>query len=187
MKKLVILCSILMLICGCKKKTYDGYYCNYQEQGVMIVLLDQNITNNQKDEINKKINSFEGLINYDFVDKEALGATSTNDLYDTYFIYLKNSDILETYLLDLQNTKGVYEATKSIVKDNISLYNFDGKNYHFQNIIDSDNRIEGIFKVKKNIIEFDSEDVPIIYLKDEFLCLDENCNKILTKTNELCE
>ncbi len=187
MKKLVILLVALVLISGCKKKTYEGYYCNYEEQGVMIVLLNQNVTASEKEEITKKINAFEGLLSYDFIDRKTLGATDTNDLYDTYFIYLNNTSILETYLLDLQNTSGVYEATKSIVKNNVSLYNFDKKNYSYQNVIEADNNIKGTYKVKKNIIEFDDSDVPTIYLKDDFLCLDENCNKILTKTNELCE
>ncbi len=187
MKKLVILLVVLVFIFGCKKKTYEGYYCNYEEQGVMIVLLNQNVTASEKEEITKKINTFEGLLSYDFVDRKTLGATDTNDLYDTYFIYLNNTSILETYLLDLQNTSGIYEATKSIVKNNVSLYNFDKKNYSYQNVIEADNNIKGTYKVKKNIIEFDDSDVPTIYLKDDFLCLDENCNKILTKTNELCE
>ncbi len=187
MKKCLILCIVLVLVCSCRKKSYEGFYCNYEEQGVMIVLLNQNITASEKEEIDKKINAFEGLLTYDFVDRKALGAHDSNDLYDTYFIYLNNTSILENYLLDLQNTKGVYEATKSIVKNNVSLYNFEEKNYRFQNVIDGDNSIEGNYKVKKNIIKFDNDDVPTIYLKDDFLCLDENCNKILTKTNELCE
>lgn len=187
MKKLIILLVILMLIPSCKKKTYEGYYCNYTEQGVIIALLNKDISSSDEKTIDQKINSFEGLLSYDFIDRKTLGATDESDLYDTYFIYLNGSSNLESYLLDLQNTSGVYEATRSIVKSDVSLYNFVGKSYRFQNIIDGDNKINGTYKVRKNTIEFDSSEVPKIYLKDDFLCLDEDCNKILTKTNELCE
>lgn len=187
MKKLIIILVVVVLISSCKKKTYDGYYCNYKEQGVIIALLNQDVSNTDKEVIDKKINSYEGLLSYDFIDKETLGATNTNDLYDTYFIYFNNSNNLESYLLDLQNTKGIFEATKNSVKSDVSLYHFDGKNYSYQKVIESDNPLSGTYKVKKNKIEFDNSDVKEIIIKDDFLCLDENCNKILTKTNELCE
>lgn len=185
MKKIIILLIVIILISGCKKKTYEGYYCNYTEQGVIIALLENDKNSYDKENIEKKISSYEGLLSYDFVDKETLG--DANDLYDTYFIYLNSKENIEKYLLDLQNTKGIFEATSNIVKSDISLYNFDNKDYSYRNVLEEDNIIKGTYKVKKNIIEFDNSLVPSIYLKDDFLCLDESCNKILTKTNELCE
>lgn len=185
MKKLVIFLIVLVLVSGCKKKTYEGYYCNYKEQGVIIALLDQDVSSSDKETIITKINSYDGLLNYDFISKEELG-NDTTDLYDTYFIYF-NSTNIENYLLDLQNTKGVHEATNSNIKSSLSLYNFDKNSYSFKNMLESEDSITGTYKVKKSEIKFDNEDVPKIYLKDEFLCLDEECNKVLTKTNELCE
>lgn len=186
MKKLIILLVVVVLLSGCKKKTYEGYYCNYTEQGVIIALLDKNVSKSNQDAIDKKISEYEGLLSYDFISKEEL-ADYSNDLYDTYFIYLNSTANLESYVLELQNTKGVYEATSNSVKSDISLYNFDDKNYSYRNMIESENSIKGNYKVNKNKLEFDDDSVPTIYLKDDFLCLDEECNKILTKTNELCE
>lgn len=187
MKKMILLFIIVLLISGCNKKNYEGYYCNYTEQGVIIVLLDKNVNKDEKNAITKKISEYEGLLSYDLITKEDLATADSNDLYDTYFVYLNSTVNLETYVLELQNTNGVYEATYNNTKSDVSLYNFEGNNYSFGNMIENENSIEGTYKVNKNKIEFDNDSVPAIYIKDDFLCLDEECNKILTKTNELCE
>lgn len=196
MKKLKLLFILICLIflSGCDKKDYIGYWCSYEETGTIIVLLDQNITEKEKNNLEDIINTYEDMTTYDFISKENLAQDNNSDIssiYDTYFIYFNSTETIDEALLTIQSTKGVFSATKENIKSNIAFYNLDkNKKFTYKDNIDNEDgiKISGKYKVKDNKITFKSaEKVNDLYIKDGFICGDENCDKIFTKTNELCE
>lgn len=191
--KYIFICSILFMLSGCTKKEYVGHWCNYEETGTIIVLLDHEISSSNKDNIEDIINTYQDINTYDFISKEDLASTTSvdiNTVYDTYFIYFENTDSIDDALITLQNTKGIYSATKENIKSNVSLYNLKNDNtFEYQEAIgDEELIIKGKYKIKDNKIEFKSEEkVNNLYLKDSFICKDETCNKIYVKTDASCE
>ena len=192
MKKVIGLLLIsLFIISGCSKKSYEGYWCTYQEEAMIIILLDKDISTKNKDNVEDTINTFEDLESYDYISRKDLAENdSNNNLYDTYFVHLDSVTNIDNYIASLANVKGIHSTTKSINKNNLSLYNLKNKKeFTYQtNLNDPATIIEGTYKIKDNKIVFKSDkEVPELYIKDNFICLDKNCNTIYSKTNNLCE
>lgn len=192
MKKIRMLLLIISvaLLTACKNnEEVEGYWCNYEEKAVITVLIENNITDRVKENIEDTINTIENLDRYDFLLASNFDSTSSNEkMHDIYFIYLKNSDYLDDSVILLQNTKGVYSVSKNMNKENLNLYHLTKGTFTYQNdLTEEAEKIEGKYKIKNNKISFDNEKVTSIYIKDKFLCLDEGCNKILIETNSLCE
>ena len=192
MKKVIGLLLIsLFIISGCSKKSYEGYWCTYQEEAMIIILLDKDISTKNKDNVEDTINTFEDLESYDYISRKDLAENdSNNNLYDTYFVHLDSVTNIDNYIASLTNVKGIHSTTKNINKNNLSLYNLKNKKeFTYQtNLNDPATIIEGTYKIKDNKIVFKSDkEVPELYIKDNFICLDKNCNTIYSKTNNLCE
>ena len=57
---LVIICLCLLLT-GCGNK-YKGYWCNYDETATIVVLLDRDNTEKEREIISNKIEEFQNVI-----------------------------------------------------------------------------------------------------------------------------
>ena len=58
--KTLLLIITILLISGCGPK-YKGYWCRYQETSTIVVLLNKDHTESQKNKISQVINKFEDI------------------------------------------------------------------------------------------------------------------------------
>lgn len=190
----ILVITLLFVLTGCNTKEYSGYWCSYEESGMIIVLLNQDITEKQKNSVEDTINLYPNMSTYDFISKEDLLMNSTDEnpvAYDTYFIYFSSATNIDEALVNLQKEEGVYSATKESAKSNVALYNLKkDKTFTYTDSLEEDlgTKVEGKYKIKKNEIVFTSdEEVSSLYLKDDYVCQDETCTKFFIKTDAFCE
>lgn len=197
MKKIIILLITVILLSGCNNK-YQGYWCRYEETATIVVLLENDNTSTQRKNIEEIAGNYENLDSINYYSREdyanELGQDVENmDIYDTYVLTFNTMDSIGTYIEELKEVSGVKEATQSNAKSNISLYNIQKKSkYEFT---DSDEAkeediIKGKYKIKNGVITFTPNDktksTTLLYIKDEHLCEDADCNKIFAKSDETC-
>jgi len=198
MKKILALLVLLILISGCGNKKYAGYWCRYDETATIVVLLNRDVSSEQKKDIESKINSLDNITAYNYYSREdyakELGQDVDDlDIYDNYVISFNSMESIGTYVSDFSIMKGVKEAKQVNAKQNVTLYNINKNGtYTFQNSDEAkeDDIIKGKYKVKKGVIIFtpsgkDSEDI-LLYTKDDHLCEDADCTKIYFKSDESC-
>lgn len=202
MKKITII--IIGLICltlsGCGKNEYEGYWCNYNETSTIIVLLEQENTEAQRQAIENKINTFSNIAeDPKFYTREQYAADMGEnvediDIYDTYVISFNSMDSIGTYVEELKTLKGVKEAKQSYAKTNMSLYYLgDKKKYTYTNSDEATDKdlIKGKYKIKNGAITFkpnkEEQTTDMLYIKDGFLCGDAACSEIYTKTDSTCK
>lgn len=193
---LVIICLCLLLT-GCGNK-YKGYWCNYDETATIVVLLNRDNTEKEREIISNKIEEFQNVISNSYYSREdyakELGSDIDNlDIYDTFVIQFESLDSIGTYIEELEKLNGVKSAEQSNAKTNISLYNIEdfGK-YTYTN---SDEATEadlekGHYKIKNGVITFTPDDenakTKLLYIKDDLLCGDANCTEIYASSNSSC-
>lgn len=195
--KLIILIMIIFLTSGCGNK-FEGYWCNYEETSTIVVLLEKEHTDKQKQKIEATIEDFENVESMNFFTREdyaiELGQDpNTIDIYDTYVVSFSSMDYIGSYVEELNELAGVVEAKQSNAKSNISLYNIDkNKKYTFTDSDEAEESdlIKGKYKIKNGVIIFTPEDkkqeTSMLYIKDGHLCGDASCSKIYAKSNETC-
>lgn len=200
MKKIInilILVMMIITLSGCSNE-YKGYWCNYDENSTIVVLLKKEHKESDKTKIEKKIDEFENVSSMNFYSKEdyaqELGEDAdTIDIYDTYVISFDSMDSIGTYIEELEKMDGVASAEQSSAKSNISLYFID--NWNKYTFTDSDEAntqdIEkGKYKIKKGVIIFTPENTnakqKMLYTKDGHLCGNADCTEIFAKSNSSC-
>ncbi len=198
MKKLSYILVLLFLsinMVGCNSK-YKGYWCSYSDTATIVVLLNHNQTEKDRQAIEKKINEFDNVSssNYYSRDDYASGLGSGElDIYDTYVISFSSMDYIGDYVNELSKMNGVMSAEQSFAKSNISLYHIKswGK-YSFTNSDEANEEdLEtGKYKIKNGVITFtpekNGEKSRILYTKDGLLCADTECNTIFGRSNNTC-
>ena len=198
MKKIKVLFLLLILfaLTACGNK-YVGYWCNYQETATIIVLLEDNVTEAQKAAIEKTVNKYENLTSLNLISKEEyarqLGKSADGlDIYASYFLTFSSMDSIGTYVEELSQMPGVHEANQSSAKSNMKIFKMEkNKTYTFT---DSDEPHEsdiehGKYKIKKGVITFtnkENKETKILYIKNNHLCGDTDCNQIYAPSNETC-
>lgn len=198
-KKLLILTIIVLSLCltGCSNE-YEGYWCKYDESSTIVVLLNKNYKETEKNKVQTKIDTFENVKSVSFYSKEDYaqeigGDPNEMDIYDTFVVTLDTMDSIGTYIEELEKIPGVASAEQSYAKSNLSLYNI--KSWGKYTFTDSDEATTadletGKYKMKKGVITFTPDDkekeTKILYTKDGFLCGDAGCSKIYARSNSTC-
>ena len=193
MKKcLMILFSLvfIVLLTGCGNK-YQGYWCRYTENASIVILLDDNITTQENDELIKTITSYDNLLSYTYYDKSIFDE-DVIDIYNSYFVSFDSTDGVTTYIEQLSKMPGVLDATQNSAKTDFEFYHLDKHNKY--TFADSDEALEediinGKYKIKKGVITFTpngSDETHMLYIKDDHLCGDAQCTVIFAKSNEKC-
>jgi len=201
MKKKIIFILILTLcitLAGCNTK-YKGYYCNYYETAQIIVQLKDDSTSENRSKIEALIETFDNVSSSDYYTKDDyakdLGEESAEDLdiHETYVILFSSMDNIGTYVDELSKMDGVYSAEQNYAKTNISLYNL--KKFGKYTYTDSDEATEseleeGTYKIKNGVITFKPKDsdnsTKFLYIKNDVLCGDADCNEIYAKSDSTC-
>lgn len=189
--KLIMMCSILLvLITGCGNK-YKGYWCNYDEAGTIIVELKTNNSKSDRNTIEKVINNFNDLASFDFLPKDSFTDTDNGEAFDTYLIYFNDTSILDEHVITLKKLKGVKDVEKNYIKNNVKLYEFvDNKNYKYQDGlgVEDNLKVKGKYKIGEEVIKLESPaNKSELIIKDKYLCADKDCNTIFTKTDKNCD
>ncbi len=188
---------LTLILGGCNKK-YEGYWCNYDETATIVVLLKRDNTDENRKQIESKIESFENVESSNYYSREdyaaELGEDIDNlDINDTFVILFNSIDSIGTYVEELEALEGVASAEQSNAKTNIALYNLMGwGKYTFTNSDEAEEAdLEtGKYKLKKGVITFtpDKEDAKtrLLYTKDGLLCGDADCTEIFARSNKTC-
>ena len=201
MKKRIIIGVLvcLFLLTGCGHKELEGYWCNYKETSTIVVLLNDDNTESDRNAIIQKARTFENLssdprlITKQEYATELGGSIENLDIYDTFIISFSSMDHIGTYIEEIQGMSGVKSATQSYAKTNLSLYYLGDKNQY--SFTDSDEAsdedlIKGKYKIKNGVITFTPNDkdavTNMLYIKDDILCGDANCNTIYARSNGTC-
>lgn len=197
MKKKVYLLVIIMmtiLLTGCGNE-YKGYWCNYKENAVIVVLFNKDHTNEQVKAVEEKFNSYINLANSTYYPAEEYAkiVDDVEEIYDAYYISFNSMDSIGTYIEELEGLDGVLSATQQSAKNNISLYNLQGwGKYTYTNSDETakEDLEVGKYKIKKGVITFTPKDskntTKLLYIKDKHLCGDVDCTQIYFSSTETC-
>ncbi len=191
----IILISLIAVtfITGCGNKKYIGYWCKYDEKGTIVITLKDEITDKQRAKVKSVIENFNGLETWDFIAKGTVVSEEYPDgqTNDTYIVYFSNDDTIDESKLAIEKLDGILEVQKKTIKANVSLYEFvDKKNYKYQDGLGIDDKfkVTGLYEINDNTITLQSPTkTSEIYIKDDYLCADKDCNTIYTKTDNNCE
>lgn len=195
--KTLLLIITILLISGCGPK-YKGYWCRYQETSTIVVLLNKDHTENQKNKISQVINKFEDIDSLNFYTREDYaneigGNVNDMDIYDTYVVTFSSNNSIGTYIDELTKLKGVKEAKQSNAKTDISLYHiYSGRKYTYTNSDEANEEdlITGTYKEKDGVLTFIPDNTKLktkmLYIKDGLICDDAQCKNIYFKSDDKC-
>ena len=194
--KMIILLTIFMIgLSSCGTKKYEGYWCNYDETATIVVLLKNDNTEQDRNNLEKTFNGYLNLSSFNYYSREDYMAELGEDvdIYATYVVQFNSMDSIGTYIEDLNKMSGVYEAKQSNAKSNIALYNIKkGHKYEFTNSDEAteSDTIKGKYKIKNGVITFTPDDkehkTTMLYIKNNHLCEDAECNRIFAASDQNC-
>lgn len=198
MKRIIgVICLVLLVlfITGCNNK-YVGYWCKYNETATIVVLLNDDITEEQRNNIEETAKNYENISGTNYYSKEdykEIAIAGDSDIFASFVFTFNSFDSIGTYVEEFNKMPGVKKATQSNAKNNMSLYELksNGK-YTYTN---SDEALKkdietGKYKIEKGIIRFipdkKSKETHLLYTKNERLCEDTDCNKIYSEGKDNC-
>ena len=194
---IVLLLVLPLILSGCGNK-YKGYWCNYKELATIVVQFEDNHTDKQVDAIEAKAASYDNVSSTNYITREDYAkeqgvSIDDLDIHDTFVIYFTSMDSIGTYIEEIKAMKGVLTADQNYAKANISLYNL--KSWGKYEFTDSDEAREediekGTYRIKNGVITFTPSDsktsTKLLYIKDNHLCGDADCNEIYAESTDTC-
>ena len=194
---IVLLLVLPLILSGCGNK-YKGYWCNYKELATIVVQFEDNHTDKQVEAIENKAASYDNVSSTNYITREDYAkeqgvSIDDLDIHDTFVIYFTSMDSIGTYIEEIKAMKGVLTADQNYAKANISLYNL--KSWGKYEFTDSDEAKEediekGTYRIKNGVITFTPNDsktsTKLLYIKDNHLCGDADCNEIYAESTETC-
>ena len=192
MKKILLILILLLVLTGCNNK-YVGYWCKYNEVATIVVLLNDDITEEQKKNIEEKASDYVNYTGSSYYSKEDYKKVLDNDdIYATYVLSFSSFESIGTYIKEIKTLPGVKDAKQSNAKSNMSLYELKSNNtYSYKDSDEAKGKdiIEGKYKISKGIIKFTPNDggkVKLLYIKNDRLCEDTDCNIIYSNGKDNC-
>lgn len=196
--KLLFLIIIGITLTGCNSK-YQGYWCNYEESATIVMILNDTISDTEKNAIEATASEFTNLKTITFYSKEDYaqeigGDAEELEVHPAYVLSFSTNDSIGDYIESLGNLSGVSEVTQESAKSNMTIYYLGKKNKYTYTDSDeaTDSDLEsGKYKIKDGVITFTPSDssatTKLLYVKNNLLCKDADCTKIYAKTNSKCE
>jgi hypothetical protein len=197
MKKILYLVAIVLMalsLTGCGSK-FKGYWCNYKENAIIIVLFKKGHTEAHVKAVEDKFTTYINLANSTYYPAEEYAKIigDSSNIYDAYYISFDSLEHVPSYVQELESMDGVLSASQQSAKNNISLYNLAGwGNYTYSNSDESDKSdLEtGTYKIKKGVITFKPKNskgnTKLLYIKDNHLCGDVDCTQVYFSSTETC-
>lgn len=193
-RNILILLLLVLLTSACNNK-YVGYWCKYNEVSTIVVLLNDDITEDEKKAIETKASEYDNLSGSNYYSKEDYKTKigTSDDIYATYVFSFSSYDSIGTYVDELKNMSGVKSAEQSNAKSNMALYELKSNGTYTYKDSDEATKqdvIEGKYKISKGIIKFTPNDsskkVKLLYTKNDRLCEDTDCNTIFSSGKDNC-
>ena len=195
--KLLVLVICVLLLTGCGNK-YKGYWCNYKELATIVIQLKDDHTEGNVEDIEKKSATYDNVSSTNYITREDYAKEQNLniddlDIHDTFVIYFSSMDSIGTYMEELENMKGVLAVDQNYAKADLSLYNL--KSWGKYTFTDSDEYRDedlekGTYRIKKGVITFtpsgEKKATKMLYIKDNHLCGDADCNEIYATSNDTC-
>lgn len=191
----LVICGLLLTGCGNK---YKGYWCNYKELATIVIQLKDDHTEGNVTDIEKKAATYDNVSSTNYITREDYAKEQNLniddlDIHDTFVIYFSSMDSIGTYMEELENMKGVLAVDQNYAKANLSLYNL--KSWGKYTFTDSDEYRDedlekGTYHIKNGVITFtpsgEKKATKMLYIKDNHLCGDADCNEIYATSNDTC-
>jgi len=196
-KILALLIILPIILTGCGNK-YKGYWCNYKELSTIVVQLKDDHTDADVEAIQKKAATYDNVSSTNYITREDYAkeqgiSIDDLDIHDTFVIYFSSMDSIGTYIDEIEELDGILEVDQNYAKANISLYNL--KSWGKYTFTDSDESNEedlekGTYRIKDGVITFTPSDsktsTKLLYIKDNHLCGDPDCNEIYAESTDTC-
>ena len=191
--KLIIIFFLVIILTGCNSK-YKGFWCKYNETATIVILLNDDITDADKNKIEEKAATFENLVSSSYYSKEDYKEQlHTNDeIFASFVFSFSSHDSIGSYIDELKTMSGVKEAKQSSAKNNMSLYELKSNGTYTYTDSDEATKndlITGKYKIEKGIIRLipdDKSKTKLLYIKNGRLCEDTDCNKIYSHGKDNC-
>ena len=178
--KIFIMFICLVLLTGCNNKYY-GTWCLYEEIASTLIVLNDNVTDSEINNIIKYIDTIPDLKSHDTIDK----IDEANKMINVYYNSKDNLDEYENKLKTFSGVKKVENKMLNQAKEKLVITKKDytyGTNMNSLSAKES----KGIYNINNDSITLDNDTT--MYYKDKFLCKDKDCNVILTKSkNNVCK
>ena len=148
--------------------------------------------------IQKKASTYDNVSSTNYITREDYAkeqgiSIDDLDIHDTFVIYFSSMDSIGTYIDEIKELDGILEVDQNYAKANISLYNL--KSWGKYTFTDSDESNEedlekGTYRIKDGVITFTPSDsktsTKLLYIKDNHLCGDPDCNEIYAESTDTC-
>lgn len=196
---IIAVIAAYVIINSYNTKEYHGYWCKYKEIATIVILLNDEHTQEERKEIENKIHAFDNISAMNTFSKEEyaeqIGANANEmDIHDAIVVTFSSLDSIGTYVEDLNKLTGVLKAEQSYAKNDINLYNIKkNKSYTFTNSDEAlkEDIIKGKYKEKNGVLTFKPKDKnkkeTLLYFKDGLLCEDPSCDEIYFKSTNTCK
>lgn len=164
---------VVGLLCGCTSK-FQGTWCKYSDVATSLVVLDENVSDSDINEIINYIQTIKNLKSYDIIDK-------IEEASKMITIYYKDEENIEEYQEKLKTYNGVSYIKYNRLNTVLDKLVIKKDSYVFDTSLNSlsASELSGKYEIEKNTLTLDNGTK--FYYKNKFLCYDYNCNDILTK------
>ncbi len=172
--RILVLIFALIMLCGCDNK-FQGTWCKYNDVATTLVILTNDISDNQIKEITNYINKIENLKSYDIIDK-------IEDASKMITIYYKNDDNILEYEKMIKTFTGIDSVKSTKVNEVVDKLVVKKEDYTLGRSLNNltANEMSGKYKIENDELLLD--DGVKFYYKNKYLCYDEYCNSVLTKS-----
>ena len=172
--KIGLLLISLIFLSGCSSK-FEGIWCKYSDVATTLVILDNDISNDQINKLTDYIKTIENLKSYDIIDK-------IEDSSKMITIYYKNEDNIALYEERIKAFDGINKIKSTNVNEVVDKLIVKKNDYVLDKSLNdlSANEVKGTYKIENNTLILDN-DIKFYY-KNKYLCYDDACNSILTKS-----
>ena len=170
MKRIKVLFLILglVLLSGCGNK-FEGTWCKYSDVATTLVILNNDIEDSQIDAITNYIKS------YDIIDR-------IEEASKMITVYYKSEENITTYENNIKEFNGVNKIKSTRVNEVVDKLVVKKEDYTLGRSLNNltANEMSGKYKIENNTLLLD--DNVKFYYKNKYLCYDEACNNVLTKS-----
>ncbi|MBR1417262.1 MAG: hypothetical protein IJ572_05565 [Bacilli bacterium] len=177
MKKLKVgfILLIGMVLSGCSSK-FEGTWCRFSDVPSSLVILTDEISEIDLNNITSYINTITDLKSYDIIDK-------IENASKMITIYYKSDNNINDYEKSIKSYSGVVSIKSTMMNEVVDKLIISDKNYVYDKSLNnlSATETKGTYKTEGDKLSLDNG--VDFYYKDKFLCYDKDCTGLLTKAN----
>ena len=172
--KVLLILLVLILLCGCDNK-FQGTWCKYSDVATTLIVLTDDVSDEQINNITNYIKKIENLKSYDIIDK-------IEEASKMITIYYKNEDHIAEYENKIKSFSGINKVKSTRVNEVVDKLVVNKETYTLGRSLNNltANEMSGKYKIENDTLSLD--DNVKFYYKNKYLCYDESCSDVLTKS-----